>query len=55
MLPPESVHIVREGSFHGWPIAYGYGVWVDYDTFYPRSSLTRTAQDWPMWPACIHR
>ena len=45
MLPPESVHIVREGSFHGWPIAYGYGVWVDYDTFYPRSSLARTAQD----------
>ena len=59
MLPPESVHVVRDGGFHGWPVAYGYGVWVDYETFYqgerteracsfcPSSvgQLPRTAQD----------
>ena len=45
MLPPESVHIVRDGSFHGWPIAYGYGVWIDYDNFYRDERLTHTARD----------
>ena len=45
MLPPESVRIVRDGSFHGWPIAYGHGVWIDYDNFYRNERLAHTAQD----------
>ena len=45
MLPPESVHIVRDGSFHGWPIAYGYGVWIDYDNFYRAERMAHTARD----------
>ena len=45
MLPPESVRIVRDGSFHGWPIAYGHGVWIDYDNFYRDERMAHTAQD----------
>ena len=45
MLPPESVHVVRDGSFHGWPVAYGYGVWIDYGNFYRNERMSRTAQD----------
>ncbi len=45
MLPPEGVRIVRDGSFHGWPIAYGYGVWIDYDNFYRDERLAHTARD----------
>ncbi|NKB71089.1 MAG: T9SS type A sorting domain-containing protein [Candidatus Latescibacteria bacterium] len=45
MLPPESVRVVRDGSFHGWPVAYGYGVWIDYDAFYRNERMERTAQD----------
>jgi glucose/arabinose dehydrogenase len=28
-LPPEWVDIVRDGDFMGYPLAYGYQVWVD--------------------------
>ena len=45
MLPPESVEIVRDGSFHGWPVAYGYGAWIDFTVFYQNSVLAHTAQD----------
>ncbi len=29
-LPPEWIDIVRDGGFYGWPLAYGYQVWVDF-------------------------
>ena len=29
-MPPEYVGIVRENSFHGWPLAFGYRSWVDF-------------------------
>ena len=28
--PPEWIDIIRDGSFHGMPFAYGYQVWADF-------------------------
>lgn len=30
-LPPEWIDIVRDGGFYGWPLAYGYQVYIDFD------------------------
>ncbi|MCB0275184.1 MAG: PQQ-dependent sugar dehydrogenase [Calditrichaeota bacterium] len=29
-MPPEWIDIVRDGGFYGWPLAYGYQVWIDF-------------------------
>ena len=45
-LPPEWINIVRDGSFHGWPFAYAYRVWVDFtDEEYKRIVGPRTSAD----------
>ena len=45
-LPPEWINIVRDGSFHGWPFAYAYRVWVDFtDEEYKRIVGPRTFAD----------
>ncbi|OGU48385.1 MAG: hypothetical protein A2080_12345 [Ignavibacteria bacterium GWC2_36_12] len=30
-LPPEWIDIVRDGSFYGWPLAYGYQVYINFE------------------------
>jgi glucose/arabinose dehydrogenase len=30
-LPPEWIDIVRDGGFYGWPFAYGYQVYIDFE------------------------
>ena len=45
-LPPEWINIIRYGSFHGWPFAYAYRVWVDFtDREYARKVLPLTRAD----------
>ena len=45
-LPPERIDIVRDGSFHGWPLAYGFGTWVDFSIQqYVDALFPLTAQD----------
>src|SRR3972149_2302443 len=29
-LPPEWIDIVRDGSFYGWPLAFGYQIYIDF-------------------------
>jgi glucose/arabinose dehydrogenase len=45
-LPPEWINIIRNGSFHGWPLAYAYRVWVDFlDRQYAREIPPITGRD----------
>lgn len=45
-MPPEYVGIVREGSFHGWPLAFGFRTWVDFSVGeYRREVFPLTSQD----------
>ena len=45
-LPPESIRIVREGGFYGWPLAFGYQAWVDFSIgAYSDAIAPFTAQD----------
>jgi len=45
-MPPEYVGIVREGSFHGWPLAFGFRTWVDFSVDeYRREVFPLTRQD----------
>ena len=45
-LPPETIVIVREGGFYGWPLAHGYQAWVDFEIDeYFRSIAPFTRQD----------
>ena len=45
-MPPEWVGIVRDGGFYGWPLAFGYGTWVDFSIDdYRREIAPFTAQD----------
>ena len=45
-LPPETIVIVREGGFYGWPLAHGYQAWVDFEVDeYFRSIAPFTRQD----------
>jgi glucose/arabinose dehydrogenase len=30
-LPPEWIGIVRDGGFYGWPLAYGYQVYINFE------------------------
>ena len=30
-MPPEWIDIVRDGGFYGWPLAFGYQVWINFD------------------------
>lgn len=30
-MPPEWIDIVREDGFYGWPLAFGYQVYIDFD------------------------
>ena len=30
-LPPEWISIVRDGGFYGWPLAYGYQVYINFE------------------------
>ena len=30
-MPPEWIDIVRDGGFYGWPLAFGYQVYIDFD------------------------
>ncbi len=29
--PPEWIDIVRDGGFYGWPLAFGYQIYIDFD------------------------
>ena len=45
-MPPEYVGIVRENSFHGWPLAFGFRTWVDFSVDeYRREVFPLTRQD----------
>jgi glucose/arabinose dehydrogenase len=45
-LPPEWIDIIREGGFYGWPLAYGYQVWVDFGIReYQKAIFPLTHQD----------
>ncbi|SMO54865.1 DUF7133 domain-containing protein [Gracilimonas mengyeensis] len=30
-MPPEWIDIVRDGGFYGWPLAFGFQVYIDFD------------------------
>ncbi len=38
-LPPEWISVVPDGSFHGWPLAYGYQVWTDFSISQYRNEI----------------
>jgi glucose/arabinose dehydrogenase len=45
-LPPETVDIVRDGGFYGWPLAFGYQRWTDFGiAVYEEALFPLTAQD----------
>ena len=45
-LPPEWIDIIRDGGFYGWPLAYGYQVYVDFSIpEYKEAILPLTRQD----------
>ena len=45
-LPPEWIDIIRDGGFYGWPLAYGFQVWVDFSiSAYENALFPLTAQD----------
>ena len=45
-LPPETIVIVREDGFYGWPLAHGYQAWIDFEVDeYFRSIAPFTRQD----------
>ena len=45
-VPPETIVIVREGGFYGWPLAHGYQAWVDFEIGeYFRSIAPFTRED----------
>lgn len=45
-LPPEWIDIIRDGGFYGWPLAYGYQVYVDFSiSQYKDAILPLTLQD----------
>ena len=45
--PPERIDIIRDGAFYGWPLAHGYGTWVDFaaQSSYRDAIFPLTAQD----------
>jgi glucose/arabinose dehydrogenase len=44
--PPEWIDVIRDGSFHGMPFAYGYQVWADFSIpAYRDKILPLTAAD----------
>lgn len=45
-LPPEFINIIRDGSFHGWPLAYAYQNWIDFTVpYYKHRILPLKAED----------
>jgi len=30
-MPPEWIDIIRDGGFYGWPLAFGYQIFIDFD------------------------
>lgn len=44
-LPPEWIDIVRDGGFYGWPFAYAYQVWTNFDHRNHDRVLPITAED----------
>ena len=45
-IPPEWINIISEGSFHGWPLAYGWKKWVDFSiSQYRKEIFPLTAKD----------
>ena len=45
--PPERIDIIRDGGFYGWPLAHGFGTWVDFagQSSYRNDLFPITAQD----------
>ncbi|MGY8827069.1 MAG: PQQ-dependent sugar dehydrogenase [Candidatus Latescibacterota bacterium] len=45
-LPPEWINVVPDGSFHGWPLAFGFQKWVDFSiSRYQSEIFPLTTQD----------
>ena len=44
-LPPEWINIIEDGGFYGWPFAYGFRVWVDFDVKVFRDDLFPLTQE----------